>query len=84
VTGRDELLRAHSFAAFDARGTERFDDALRSLYDGWVLWPAIEARLALEQSRREREATQQLIDEALELLRESLHLVTPRRAQLAA
>ena len=54
VNARLDLLRAHTFDAWDKRGTEEFPDAIRSVVDGWVLFPAVAAKYALEQARAER------------------------------
>ena len=45
-----------------------YDDPF-DVVDGWMLWPRVAARLALEQSRREREEFDLVIADALELLR---------------
>ena len=78
MNGRDALLRAHVYAAWDARGTERYDAAVARVLDGWFLWPAIEAQRALDHARQERDQRQVDVDryreDALELLRATSHL----------
>src|SRR5262245_13564407 len=55
VNGRDDLLRAHVFRAFAAKGTDRFAACCRDVVDGYMLWPAVEAELAMQRVRRQRD-----------------------------
>jgi len=78
VTSRVDLLRAHCYAAFDARGTEGFDKSIRDLWDGWHLWPAVEYEHAIERARdtdlQRRADIDRYREAALELLRATSHL----------
>jgi hypothetical protein len=80
MNGRDELLRAHVFAAFDCRGTDAFPVAVARVVDGWMLWPAIKAELALERARRRRDLHRERIADAVAAIRESY----PTRKEQAA
>ena len=69
MNARLDLLRAHVFAAFDARGTDAFPDACRDALDGYLLWPAIRAELALERARQGVEDREQEMVDAIALMR---------------
>jgi hypothetical protein len=51
VNGRDDLLRAHVYRAYALRDTEDIHQAVLDVIDGWMLYPAIEAQLALGRVR---------------------------------
>lgn len=51
MNARTDLLRAHVYRAHALRGTEAIHQAARDVVDGWMLYPAVEAQLALERAR---------------------------------
>jgi hypothetical protein len=54
VTGRDELLRAAVYRAHALRETDRFAAACADVVDCHLLYPWIEAELALERVRAQQ------------------------------
>lgn len=84
MSGRSDLLRAAAFAAFDARGTDAFTDAIKRVIDSWYLWPLIEYEQALQAARnwdeRHRAHLDRAIGESLQLLRETSHLLVAHGA----
>lgn len=60
LSARDDLLRAAVYRAHAAKGTPEFADTCRDVIDSWMLFPLVEAELALERARAtvdEREAS---------------------------
>ena len=51
MNARDDLLRAHVYRAHALRGTPAIREAVLDAVDGWTLYPAVEAQLALERAR---------------------------------
>ena len=74
------MLRSHVFLAWSLRGTDEYEPAIEDVVDGWMLFPAIEAKLALEEIRAERREN---LAAALQVLRETSHLVPDESRVLA-
>jgi len=71
VIARDDLLRAHVFAAFDARGTDAFPEAVKTIVHTWELWPIVACERELEDARRLRDQHRARLDHAADWIRES-------------
>jgi hypothetical protein len=52
---RDDLLRAAIYRAHAAKGSPGFGDACRDVVDAWMLFPLVEAELAIERARARME-----------------------------
>jgi len=75
VTGWAGVLRALVFAAIDAKGTPGYAGAQKAIYEGWCAWPLVEANERIAEAQAELERNRIRREQALELLRESSHLV---------